>query len=297
MQKQKVTLEFVVKSNQVNALTDLAKNLSILGEYSLNFKVEEVFQPQRYISLPGEFCTPKNYNGIHPDISFADSRLAVSPEVLKAAKELKLQVSNNDQGFIGNLTFDQTEKLYNKLKTQGLFFLSPWYFNRALNRLNEGIRGRREVKYEDGEPVTKERLIEIKSDIMEIRDPWRAIWLWARFLSENGKLTIAHPIVQKNEEIKIVTEDLDKDTLMVDKIQGIDLRDWVSNGYTSQGLVKNTIKEGRDSSWYPRNGHVPRFNADSGGVGFLCGGGPSDSGSSLGIWPARIFHRKRRLKK
>lgn len=276
-----LTLRILVSDDEADALK---KNPGLINCQEEDVKV------QRYIALPGEFCTPQRYKGKHPNISVADSRLSLSLEVLKVAKELNLQVKNNDQGFIGDLTFNETEALYRKLQEeQRMFFLSPWYFNRFLSHLTEGINERREVKYEDRELVTRERLIEIKLDIMERRDPWRAIWLCARFDSKEGKLTIAHPIVQENGEIKIVPEHLDGDTLMVDKTPGINIEDWVSNNYTPQGLVKNTVKEGRDYSRYPRKGSVPRFYALSDWVSFNCFENHGGSDSSLGNWPARLF--------
>src|SRR3989344_7165335 len=126
---------------------------------------------QRYILLPGEFCTPQNYEGKHPDLAVADSRLSFSLEVLKVAKELNLQVRNNNQGFIGYLTFDQTEQLYDNLqKITGLFFLSPWYAGRFLNNLQNGMQKEREVKYEDGESVSIDDLTKIYNDWAEQRD-------------------------------------------------------------------------------------------------------------------------------
>ena len=281
---KRVTIDAFVEDSEAEKL----KKYPGLIEFN-----EQVVRMQRYIHLPGDFCAPQGYEqkyqGKHPALLVADSRLSLSIEVINAAKVSGLKVENNEQGFIGKLTFDQTEQLYDKLqKITGLFFISPRHANGFLSYLHEGMQKEREVKYENGESVSIEELTRIYNDWVEQRVPWRATWLNARFSGTTANLTITHPVVQPNGKIKRVTESLDKNTLMEDRIPGIDLKYWLKKP-TDQGLVTSTNKQGNVNYWYPRRNTVARFGAYSGRVGFYCAGDSWLSGSALGSWPARVF--------
>ena len=122
----------------------------------------------------------------------------------------------------------------------------------------------------------------ILDDILEVRSPWRAEWLDAKF----GNNTITdHKELYKNK-LEKVTENLE-DCLMEDKFPGIDLEYWLNN-HTKQGLpLKNTPK-GNLYYYYPRNGTVARFSADSGRANLDCNRNPDDSDSDLGVRAAKI---------
>ena len=281
---KRVTIDAFVEDSEAKRLKE-SPGLIEFNEQSVRI--------QRYIRLPGDFCAPQGYEqkyqGKHPDLVVADSRLSLSLGVINAAKVSGLKVENNEQGFIGKLTFDQTEQLYDKLqKITGLFFISPRHANGFLSYLHEGMQKEREVKYENGESVSIEELTRIYNDWTEQRNPWRATWLNARFGGTIDNLTITHPVVQPDGKIKRVTESLDKNTLMKDRIPGIDLKDWLKN-QTDQGLVTSTNKQGNVNYWYPRPNTVALFNANSGWVYFNCSGDSGGSGSALGSWPARVF--------
>jgi hypothetical protein len=125
-----------------------------------------------------------------------------------------------------------------------------------------------------------EEYTRIFNDITEVRSPWRAEWLDAKF--DEKKIYFNHGIV--NGELNAMnSETLDRETLMKDKGPGIDLEYWLKNS-TEQGLPKINCDEGSLWYLYPRNGAVAWFvPAYFGSTYFRCSGNPADSDSSLGV--------------
>jgi len=128
---------------------------------------------------------------------------------------------------------------------------------------------------------TRKNYPEIFEDITVVRDPWRTEWLDAYFKEEKGQMYIYTRNTKKREK-------LDKDTLMEDKLPGIDFNDLFSNS-TKQGLPKLNVKAGVLYYWYPRNGTVAGFGADSDRANLGCNGNPRGSSSALGVRPAKKF--------
>ena len=75
---------------------------------------------------------------------------------------------------------------------------------------------------------------------------------------------------------------------MEDKEPGIDFNEWFNNP-TKQGLPKLNVKAGVLYYWYPRNGTVAGFGADSDRANLGCNGNPRGSSSALGVRPAKKF--------
>jgi len=131
--------------------------------------------------------------------------------------------------------------------------------------------------------VAKENDINLYNEITQVRSPWRAEWLDADFKYENNKMFVEYHKFDENGKIKKIREELDKNTLMKDKIPGISLESWLENS-TSQGLPKTTVSEGNLYYWTPdkNNNSVARFDASSYGAELVAYGVPSYWYSNLG---------------
>jgi hypothetical protein len=128
-----------------------------------------------------------------------------------------------------------------------------------------------------------EEYTRIFNEITEVRSPWRAEWLDAKF--DEKKIYFNHGIV--NGEVNAMnSETLDRETLMEDKEQGIDLEYWLKNS-TKQGLPNKNCDEGSLWYLYPRDGAVAGFLANEGGTDLGCGRDPTDSVGSLGVRAVR----------
>ncbi len=139
--------------------------------------------------------------------------------------------------------------------------------------------------------VDKKRLDKILEERLKVRDPWRGERLDHQYsLDKEGKLQVTYPKFV-NGKLKVVTEILDPETLMEDRIPGISLEKWIENP-TSQGLPKKDVKKGNLRYLNPRDGYVARFDACSDGVDLRCAGDPQGSYDGLGVRRAKIFHRK-----
>ena len=75
---------------------------------------------------------------------------------------------------------------------------------------------------------------------------------------------------------------------MEDKIPGINFNSWL-NSNTKHGLPLNKIKNGSLHYWYPRDGAVAWFYADSGRARLDCNWNPTFSVAVLGVRRAKIF--------
>ena len=123
--------------------------------------------------------------------------------------------------------------------------------------------------------------IKIYNEITEVRVPWRAEWLNARFEKRKNGLYMISQNILENGKYKNIEQKLDN-VLMKDKDPGISLDKWL-NSNENHGLPESNIANGRLYYWYPRDKAVARFDADSGRADLGCGGDPGDSYSSLGV--------------
>ena len=218
----------------------------------------------------------------HPELITSLTRLAYGPEVQKVAEKLDLNLENNEQGYVGNINFNQAEQI--ALGLEGLME-TPSLFIEKLRILKSG-KG-----YDaQGNKHDPKRLERAFNEITEAKEPWRSQWLNHSYSQKDNQIKVTyHKFV--NGKLEQVTEPLDEDTLMHDKLPGISLDDYIENP-TSQGLPRKSVKEGSLMYWHPREGRVAWFHADAGRADLYCDGGPRYSDSGGGVAVAKIFHKK-----
>jgi hypothetical protein len=140
-----------------------------------------------------------------------------------------------------------------------------------------------------GNPLHKDRVEELYADITEVRDPYRAEWLDAKF-TETGRIRskweLTYHKIKPDGTSEEVIEQL-QECLMDDKTPGIDL-DYLLNNATDQGLPPKNNSEGSLYYWHPRKERVARFRADSDWAFLDCNWDPLYSNSELGVRAAKI---------
>ncbi len=238
------------------------------------------YKKEDCILLPAEFYADNTY----PNLLFPKRRLSLEnlTEQMKAeALELNLTLQNNDQGFIGDISWTQAMQLIQSL----IPLNSILYFNKALSLLCKGIEDPKFKIYNgSGNLISLEERKLIFNDITEQKKPYRAELLHVEFKEQGEKLYITTPRIQSDGKVIIQEEELNKNTLMEDKTPGISLEDWLKSP-TPQGLPRKKINSGALSYWFPRNNTVARFDADSVRVGLLCDVGRGYSVPGLGLRP------------
>ncbi len=233
-----------------------------------------VRNPETYLILPG------NLRAVHyPDLLVSTSRLGYDDEVKRISKKLNLNLQNNDQGFIGDINHEQALSLNSNLND---FTLAPRYFTDFLWLLLQGSQGKLKVHYANGREIDQSKLETYLKEIVEVRNPYRAEWLDAKY----GDNIITYTEVINNG-FKKVTEQLDNDTLMENKIPGINLESWLKNP-TIQGLPRKSTKEGKLYYLMPQDGYVAWFGADSAWAVLSCGRDSTYSDTGLGVRRAKI---------
>ena len=120
----------------------------------------------------------------------------------------------------------------------------------------------------------EEELQNLYKEITEVRNPWRSNWIDAFFEQKADGLYLnsRHVYSGEDSEGRICVDAQDKKKLepclmtdrgkLINETQGINLEEWLHNP-TSQGLPREDISEGELYFWYPRNGSVAGFVADS----------------------------------
>ena len=202
-------------------------------------------------------------------------KLGLTPEIQK----LNLSLSNTNKEsdgtpYIGNINHANALSLAEKA---GGFVLSTLEATDLLHRLMHGIDKNEKVYYANGTEVPVKVLEYMFNEMTEIRNPWRSEWLHASF----GNKTITYPKFDSSGNRVIVTEPLDKDTLMKDKIPGISLADYLKNP-TSQGLPRKNAGDGSLYYWHPVDERVAGLFAGCAWVGLVCSWDP-DGVTSLGV--------------
>lgn len=145
-----------------------------------------------------------------------------------------------------------------------------WYESNALEGLDSNEFRELLIYAREHEP-------ELYDEITAVRSSWRAEWIGVQFKKKRNGL---HMATHKGEE------KLAKNTLMEDRTPGISLDAWLSKDgkyTTSQGLPTEDILSGDLWYWFPRDGRVARFDADSVRAVLYCDRGPSGRGSDLGV--------------
>ena len=224
-----------------------------------------------YLILEG-----KQYEGIgYPNLLVAKNRLSMAQEIASSITGLGLNLSNNDLGYIGNINFDEAEKVLKELR-HGM--LNPRQFVDFLNLLKSG------KAYDGaGKKVSKKELKSICQDIIALRDPWRAEWLGARFDQSPTGIIMTYNASPSGGS---VTKDISQITLMKNKLPGISLEGWLDDANV-HGLPKPNVGEGKLYYWMPIDGAVARFVAFSDGSYLYCYSDSSYRLSRLGVRVAR----------
>jgi len=125
---------------------------------------------------------------------------------------------------------------------------------------------------------------QIYDEITEVRNPWRAEWLDAKFHRKGNKLWVAYNhIVDSNDNLVAQENEKLEGHLMQDKCPGISLEYWLNNP-TKQGLPPEDAKQGDFWYWYPRDGTVARFFTASHGTYLNGSADPGESSSEIGVF-------------
>ena len=142
-----------------------------------------------------------------------------------------------------------------------------------------------------GKEISQHHLNLILEEILDLKNPWHAEWLDAKFSVKGGILNKSSKIVyhkiNDNKIIELIKEELDPFTLMKDKTPGLSLDDWLKNA-NSHGLPTKNTANGDFYYWYPRNDAVAGFIAYADGAYLGCDRNPQDSDSVLGVRRAKI---------
>ena len=145
------------------------------------------------------------------------------------------------------------------------------------------------VNYADGTQVPIDELKKIFNERYEVRSPWRGECLDARFEQrEDGLYILSSHIVQQDGSLK-PQEEILEDTLMENRIPGINLEEWIRNP-NKHGLPKPDISSGSLYYWCPTDERVARLFAGTGRAYLNFGRGPSDS--VVGFGARKILRRK-----
>jgi|SRR3989344_3089288 len=271
---------------------NVLKGLDQLG-VSYNLKNEDKFKQisdldrSKWIAMPYEFT-----NGEY-SLIFDPARLYNNSAVEKAGKELEIKYKNSAEDSLGR-EFIGNNNWYDSLRLNlalGNGTMSPKEFKDSLKLLYQGMQGKIKVYNNSGKQIDSKFLKNVFEDIVKIKNPWRAEFLDADFKVKEGKLHINYNhvldstgnLIPKNSEV------LDKETLMQDKLPGINLEDYLTRKHTIQGLPNKNISSGDLYYWYPRsdNSSVARFDAYGNGADLNCYRNPSDAGSDFGVRAVR----------
>ena len=195
---------------------------------------------------------PKEFSGLGYSLEIDPRRISNSPAVEKVAKEFRINPKNTGvdyfgKGFIGENNLYEFQKLAFGLGSKMLNFIE---INKFIKLISEGSKKNIRVFDASGDKLKPDYLALIKDDILKpTHMNWRGEWIDAHFnmkenslthyIFENGK------IVQKNEQ-------LDENSLIENKIPGINIDNWIEDP-TRNGLPKKNIEDGDSYYWAPKN--------------------------------------------
>ena len=135
-----------------------------------------------------------------------------------------------------------------------------------------------------GGRIQPSKLLEIFNDITEVKNPWRAEHLDARFSKSGEQMNMLYHVIE-NGQAKEVMQPIDG-YLTSNKNPGISLDDWLATA-TEHGLPRKQTSNGNLWYWAPTDGTVARFDANSGRAFLDCVRYPADSNPRLGVRLAR----------
>ena len=239
----------------------------------------DLSEPEKYLQLPeGKYG---NYD--YPNLFISLHRLPYTPQVEQigqnhgwALAHSAKEYEGTGPEFVGNMNFEEAIMLN---KEAGNATLSPVLYREFLKLVKEGIDGK--VVYDGtGNHLQKDRLIQVFNEITEVRAPYRAEWIDAKFSKQGRKMRMTYPIF-KNNAWEYATEELEGH-LKRNKTPGISLESWLKKA-SPHGLPLTKFTKGELYYWAPVDGDVAGFWADSGWADFGCYGGPSYRNGGLGV--------------
>ncbi len=285
--------EIKMSEKEAEGFEKLGYSLTELIETPIK-PIEQVAELDRsgWINIPYEHLRQRSHVGEKSSMTFNPARLAYSPEVQKAGEKLEVNYQDTSKdllgrGFIGNNNWFNSLKFNLALgnKTPNLA-----EFNNIGFVLFQGMQGKLKLYNVSGKEIDKQTLKNYFNDIYAVKSPWRAEWIDTDFKVEDRKLYLKdNHILDKNGNlISSRTKELQKNTLMKDKVSGISLTDFLTNP-TQQGLPRKTTKKGELYYWNPLsdNNSVAWFSADSSRAGLGCDRSPSDRNANLGVRAVR----------
>src|SRR3989338_9287249 len=205
----------------------------------------------------------------------------ILPENNKVGNSSYPKILVSTERSYSNKNWDECQKLLHK---NNEFMLTIRQFIDFLSLLISG-----DAEYANGEKVPKEEAKRLLDEIIELRDPWRAELLDAKFSKTGDKLFITYHKIKDDGSLEEFTEEL-KDCLMKNKVPGIDLKCWLLNS-TSCGIPKSRIPNGNLYYWHPRDGSVAVIRNEYSGLDLYLGGGPGNAFGGLGVRRAKIFRQ------
>src|SRR3989344_3944352 len=163
-------------------------------------------------------------------------------------------------------------------------FVLPLVYGVEFYRL---LRSDSDLFCADGSRMSSHHRKLVVDDIFGVVPPYRGEWFDNVFSKDGGDMVVRYGKFGSDGILSEVTEPLD-DCLSKNKTPGIDLDYWLKNP-TRQGLPAKNTTDGSFYYWYPRDGDVGRFGADSGRAWLGCNGSSQVSDSGLGVRVAKIF--------
>ena len=128
---------------------------------------------------------------------------------------------------------------------------------------------------------------QLKSEMIEVRAPWRAEWLDGKFFDNGDEwyLSQEHKYEAGKSKAKLEERIIAKNRIKVNPL--MKNTKFNLNDVNQYGLP---TKEGTELNyWYPTNGHVARFYAYSIGAVLNCDRDPAYSDAELGVRRAKIL--------
>lgn len=244
----------------------------------MNLEIRLGNDPENFIFLEAA----KRGNHEYPDLMVSMHNLGMA-YVGNASRKVNFTLedtakTNDGIPYIGNINHQQARDL---VIASGYYPLNGRIFADSLREIREGAYEDKLVFDAKGKKINSERLKVIDDEITKVRSPYRGRWISDAYEQKDDGMYVSFYTI-KDGKPELVTEKLDEDTLMKDRLPGIDTHFWVKNP-TDQGLPRKNVKEGSLYLWHPVNGTVAGFNAGSDRAGFICYGNPQDSGASLGV--------------
>ncbi len=197
-----------------------------------------------------------------------------------------------------NLNFQDT---HFKLHDNGLYMPEVPLFMQHFRNVVEAYKsnGKKHLFDSAGNPISEDELKDIylhltkdhiaayESESGNLRGAWT--WLDAKFENDEGngmKILSRHRTFKDSSGEKVLKpEKIEALEACLMEDSYIDFNNLNSQGLPTRKSQNQEYKQGENIYyWNPKNGRVAGFSASSGGADLSCNWGPSDGGSSLGVF-------------